>query len=223
MKKLHFENYLNIQQTQAKHLFTATYPWEVIRDLKHRFHEVVQGLSAEYKEIEKGIWVHGTAKIDKTVNIVGPCIVGANSQLRHCAFIREHVILGNDVVVGNSCEVKHAILFNQVQVPHFNYVGDSIMGYKSHLGAGAILSNTKSNKTEISIQLSPEEKIHTGLKKFGAIIGDEVEIGCNAVINPGTLIGRGSIIYPLSNPRGVIPEGVIYKQNGTIVALRKEE
>ncbi|RKN86225.1 hypothetical protein [Paenibacillus ginsengarvi] len=118
---------------------------------------------------------------------------------------------------------KFLIVIELFKVPHFNYVGDSIMGYKSHIGAGVILSNMKSNKTEISIRLSPEETIHTGLRKFGAIVGDEVEIGCNAVINPGTLIGRGSIIYPLSNPRGVIPEGVIYKQNGIIVALRKEE
>jgi NDP-sugar pyrophosphorylase family protein len=195
----------------------------VIRDLKNRFHEVAHSLGTEYKEIKKGTWVHFTAEIDKTVNIVGPCIVGANAQLRHCAYIRENVIIGNDVVVGNSCEVKNAILFNKVQVPHFNYVGDSIMGYKSHIGAGSILSNMKSNRTEVSIKVSLEETINTGLRKFGAIVGDEVEIGCNAVINPGTIIGRGSIIYPLSNPRGVIPAGVIYKQDGTIVTLRKEE
>lgn len=223
MKKLHFEHYLNIRHTQAKHLFNTAYPWVVIRDLKNRFHEVVQSLGTEYNEMEKGIWVHSTAKIDKTVNIVGPCIVGANAHLRHCAYIRENVIIGSDAVVGNSTELKNTILFDKVQAPHFNYVGDSIMGYKSHMGAGAILSNMKSNKTEVSIKLSPEETIATGLMKFGAIVGDEVEIGCNAVVNPGTIIGRGSMIYPLSNPRGVIPEGVIYKQDGTKVPIRKED
>lgn len=223
MKKLHFEHYLNIEHTQAKHLFNTAYPWVVIRELKNRFQEVVQSLGTEYNEMEKGIWIHSTAKIDKTVNIVGPCIVGANAHLRHGAYIRENVIIGSDAVVGNSTELKNAILFDKVQAPHFNYVGDSIMGYKSHMGAGAILSNMKSNKTEVSIKLSPEETIATGLMKFGAIVGDEVEIGCNAVVNPGTIIGRGSMIYPLSNPRGVIPEGVVYKQDGTRVPIRKED
>ena len=170
----------------------------------------------EYNKIGENIWISKTAKIAPTAFISGPTIIGNNTEIRHCAFIRGNAIVGDNCVVGNSTELKNVILFNNVQVPHYNYVGDSILGYKSHMGAGSITSNVKSDK-QLVIVKNGDSKIETGLKKFGAMIGDNVEIGCGSVLNPGSVIGRNSNIYPLSSVRGVISSNSIYKKQGEII------
>ncbi|MCI9406735.1 MAG: UDP-N-acetylglucosamine pyrophosphorylase [Clostridia bacterium] len=171
---------------------------------------------SEYTEISDKVWVHKSAKIAPTAYLGSPCIIGAETEVRHCAFIRGSALVGKGCVVGNSTELKNVILFDGVQVPHYNYVGDSILGHKAHMGAGSITSNVKSDKTLVTVK--GEQTIATGLKKFGAMLGDFVEVGCNSVLNPGTVIGKNTNVYPLSCVRGVVPAGSIYKSGGEIVA-----
>ena len=171
---------------------------------------------SEYEEVSENVWIHKTANVFKSAYLGAPCIIGANSEVRHCAFIRGSALVGENCVVGNSCELKNVILFDNVQTPHYNYVGDSILGYKSHMGAGSITSNVKSDKQLVVVH-DGTNNIETGLKKFGAILGDYVEIGCNSVLNPGTIVGRNSSIYPTSCVRGVIKENSIYKNSGKTI------
>ncbi|MDE7453038.1 MAG: UDP-N-acetylglucosamine pyrophosphorylase [Clostridia bacterium] len=188
------------------------YPWQALKGLK----EFISALTASldgYDEILKGVFVHKSAKIAPTAQICAPCIIGAETEVRHCAFIRGIVLIGENCVVGNSTELKNSILFDGVQVPHFNYVGDSILGYKAHLGAGAITSNVKSDRSPVAVK-DGEDVIRTNLKKLGAMVGDFAEIGCNSVLNPGTVIGRGSTVYPLSSVRGTVPQNSIFKGGG---------
>lgn len=203
----------------APYLRRFTYPWEALQGLKSFIIELGQSLSAdEYNEISPQIWVHCSAKIAPTAYLGSPCIIGANTEVRHCAFVRGSALVGEDCVVGNSVELKNVILFDKVQVPHYNYVGDSILGYQAHMGAGAVTSNVKSDKSLVVIH--GETEIPTGIKKVGAMLGDRVEVGCNSVLNPGTVIGKDCRIYPLSCVRGVVPADSIYKSGGIIV--RKE-
>ncbi len=192
-------------------------PWDALSGIKKLIVEIGKSLpNEEYAEISPEIWVHKTAVISPTAFIGSPCIIDAETQVRHCAFIRGAALAGKNCVIGNSTELKNVILFDGVQVPHYNYVGDSILGYKAHMGAGSITSNVKSDKSLVTVK-EGKEKNETNLKKFGAIIGDNVEIGCNTVLNPGTLIGRNSIIYPLSCVRGIVPPDSIYKTGGIII------
>ena len=192
------------------------YPWEALSGIKALILELGRNLGEDYVCPESGVWVHKTAKIAPTAFLGSPCIIGANTEVRHCAFIRGSALVGENCVVGNSVELKNVILFDNVQVPHYNYVGDSILGYKAHMGAGSITSNVKSDKSLVVIHSDPE--IPTGIKKVGAMLGDHVEVGCNSVLNPGTVIGRNSSVYPLSSVRGVVPERSIYKNGGVIIA-----
>ena len=200
----------------ADYLRGFSYPYEALKGIKDTILSIGPTLGAEYTELSEGVWVHNTAKIAPTAYLGAPCIIGPNTEVRHGAFIRGSALVGENCVVGNSVELKNVILFNNVQVPHYNYVGDSILGYKSHMGAGSITSNVKSDKTLVVI-----DGVETGQKKVGAFLGDFVEVGCNSVLNPGTVIGRNSNVYPLSCVRGSIPEHSIYKTGGVIVA--KEE
>ena len=211
-------NLYNLDETIAKDIFRkCQYPWEALPKIKDFILELGNNLNTEiYNHPEENIWIAKTAKIAPTASISGPAIIGENTEIRHCAFIRGNAIVGNNCVVGNSTELKNVILFNNVQVPHYNYVGDSILGYKSHMGAGAITSNVKSDKKLVIVKDS-DEKIETGLKKFGAMIGDNVEVGCGSVLNPGSVIGKNSNIYPLSSVRGVINSNSIYKNSSEIV------
>lgn len=211
------KNILSFKKTIAKDLFSnIVYPWEVLTKISDFILELGESLSLnDYEKRRENIWVSKTAKISPTADINGPTIICANAEIRHCAFIRGSAIIGENAVVGNSTELKNVILFDNVQVPHYNYVGDSILGYKAHMGAGSITSNVKSDKTLVTI--NGHNKIETGLKKFGAIIGDNVEIGCNSVLNPGTVIGRFSNIYPLSMVRGFVPSNSIYKNQGEVI------
>lgn len=196
-------------------------PWEALKGIKEVIIELGKNLDEnEYEQIKENVWVHKTAHIDENVSIIGPAIIGRNTAIRHCAYVRENVIVGNDCVVGNSCEVKNVIIFDNTQVPHFNYVGDSIMGYHSHMGAGSIVSNLKSDGSNVTVR-DGEERYTTNLRKFGAMVGDYVEIGCNSVLNPGTIIGRHTNIYPLSRVRGLIPERSIYKDVDDIVEKKQ--
>ena len=202
----------------APYLSKFTFPWEALKGIKDLILSLGPALGAQYREVSEGVWVHETAKVAPTDFLGAPCIVGANTEIRHCAFIRGSALVGDNCVVGNSVELKNVILFDNVQVPHYNYVGDSILGYKAHMGAGSITSNVKSDKTLVVIH--GEEEIPTGLKKVGAMLGDFVEVGCNSVLNPGTVIGRNSNVYPLSCVRGVIPADSIYKTGGMIAAKK---
>ncbi|MDO4199753.1 MAG: UDP-N-acetylglucosamine pyrophosphorylase [Clostridia bacterium] len=212
---LFFENFLDLNQTIAKKLFeNIYYPWEVLPKIKSFILEIGPTLSKdEYDEVSENVWVSKEAKVANSAHIDGPTIIGKGTEIRHCAFIRGSVIVGENCVVGNSTEIKNSILFNSVQVPHFNYVGDSVLGYKAHMGAGSITSNVKSDRTPVTIK-TENEKIDTGLKKFGAVLGDHVEIGCNAVLNPGSVLGRSVSVYPTSMVRGLIPENTIFKNTG---------
>lgn len=218
MKECQITNLYDLTQTNAKKIFEGcTYPWEVLPKIKDFIIELGNSLDLnEYNKIGENIWISKTAKIAPTAFVSGPTIIGNNTEIRHCAFIRGNAIVGDNCVVGNSTELKNVILFNNVQVPHYNYVGDSILGYKSHMGAGSITSNVKSDK-QLVIVKNGDSKIETGLKKFGAMIGDNVEIGCGSVLNPGSVIGRNSNIYPLSSVRGVISSNSIYKKQGEII------
>ena len=198
------------------YLAAFEYPWQALPGIKNRILELGPTLGEDFTEIAPTVWVHKTVTIAPTASITGPCIIGANTEVRQCAFIRSSALVGENCVVGNSVELKNVILFDNVQVPHFNYVGDSILGYKSHLGGGAVTSNVKSDKTLVTVK-NGNEKIETGLKKFGAMVGDFVEVGCNAVLNPGTVVGRNSNVYPTSCVRGVVPEKAIWKNDGTVV------
>lgn len=202
----------DLDHTLAKdYLLKYQYPWEVLKEIKNIIVEIGKNLDLkEYKEIKENVWVHNTANISDSAYIAGPCIIGKNSEVRQCAFIRGSALVGENCVVGNSCELKNVILFDNVQVPHFNYVGDSILGYYSHMGAGSITSNFKSDKKEIVLHIKGEEII-TNNKKIGAMLGDYVEVGCNSVLNPGTIIGRHTNIYPTSCVRGYVDEYSIYK------------
>ena len=192
------------------------YPWQALKGIKDLILELGPGLGEDYTEAAPTVWVHKTAKIAPTAYLGAPCIIGANTEVRHCAFIRGSAMVGENCVVGNSVELKNVILFDNVQVPHYNYVGDSILGYKAHMGAGSLTSNVKSDKTLVVVK-NGDEKIETGLKKFGAMVGDFVEVGCNSVLNPGTVVGRNSNIYPTSCVRGVVPEKSIWKTGGIVV------
>lgn len=218
MEEAKISNLYNLEQTIAKKVFQgATYPWEVLPKINDFIIELGKTLGKdEYDEIAENVWVAKTAKIAPTAYITGPAIIGKNAEIRHCAFIRGKAIVGENAVVGNSTELKNVILFNNVQVPHYNYVGDSILGYKSHMGAGSITSNVKSDKKLVIVK-NGNEKIETGLKKFGAMVGDNVEVGCGSVLNPGTVVGANTNIYPLSSVRGVIPPNSIYKNKNEIV------
>ena len=191
------------------------YPWEALSGIQNLILALGAGLGDDYTQVSPEVWVHNTAKIAPTAYLGAPCIIGANTEVRHGAFIRGSALVGDGCVVGNSVELKNVILFDSVQVPHYNYVGDSILGYKAHMGAGSITSNVKSDKSLVVIHSDPE--IPTGIKKVGAMLGDFVEVGCNSVLNPGTVIGRNSSIYPVSCVRGVVPENSIYKANGNVV------
>ena len=202
----------------ADYLSGYTYPWEALKGIKALILSLGETLGADYIEKEPGVWVHKTAKIAPTDYIGAPCIIGADTEVRHCALIRGSALVGDGCVVGNSTELKNVILFDGVQVPHFNYVGDSILGYKAHMGAGSVTSNVKSDKSLVVIH--GETEIPTGIKKVGAMLGDFVEVGCNSVLNPGTVIGRNSNVYPTSCVRGVVPKNSIYKKNDIIVEKR---
>lgn len=200
------------------YLSNYTYPWEALKGIKDFIIELGNTLDSDYEQVEEQVWVHKTAKVFNSAYIGSPCIIGPNSEVRHCAFIRGSALVGENCVVGNSVELKNVILFDNVQVPHYNYVGDSILGYKSHMGAGSITSNVKSDKTLVKINdRKNNEVIETNLKKVGAMLGDYVEVGCNSVLNPGTVIGRNTNIYPTSCVRGVISENSIYKDMNNIV------
>ena len=192
------------------------YPWQALSGIKDLILSLGQNLGADYREIQSQVWVHTTAKVAPTAYLGAPCIIGAGTEVRHCAFIRGSALVGENCVVGNSVELKNVILFDNVQVPHYNYVGDSILGYKSHMGAGSLTSNVKSDKTLVVVK-NGTEQIPTGLKKFGAMLGDFVEVGCNSVLNPGTVIGRHTNIYPTSCVRGVVPADSIWKTGGNVV------
>ena len=196
------------------------YPWQALDGIKELILHLGPALGAGYEERQPQVWVHETAKIAPTAFLGAPCIIGPDTEVRHCAFVRGSALVGAGCVVGNSVELKNVILFDGVQVPHYNYVGDSILGYKSHMGAGSITSNVKSNKTLVTVQ-DGDESIETGRKKFGAILGDFVEVGCNSVLNPGTVIGPHTDIYPLSCVRGAVPGDSIYKTGGVIVKKEK--
>ncbi len=199
----------------SDYLSKFDYPWEALAGIKDFIINVGKSLNKdEYDEVEENVWVHKTAKVFKSAYLGSPCIIGANTEVRHCAFIRGSALVGNNSVVGNSVELKNVIIFDNVEVPHYNYVGDSILGYKSHMGAGSITSNVKSDRSLVVIH--GDTNIETKIKKVGAFLGDFVEVGCNSVLNPGTVIGRHSNVYPLSSVRGVVPADSIYK-NGTIV------
>ena len=193
------------------------YPWEALSGICDLIRSLGKGLDeAEYEKRAEDVWVHKSAKVFPSAYLGAPCIIGPNTEVRHCAFIRGSALVGSDCVVGNSVELKNVILFDHVQTPHYNYVGDSILGYYSHMGAGSITSNVKSDKKLVIVH-NGTEQIETGLKKFGAMVGDYVEVGCNSVLNPGTVIGRHSNVYPTSCVRGVVPENSIWKNSGEII------
>ena len=192
------------------------YPWQALSGIKDLILSLGPQLGEDYTEVSPQVWVHKTAQVAPTAYLGAPCIIGAGTEVRHCAFVRGSALVGENCVVGNSVELKNVILFDHVQVPHYNYVGDSILGYKSHMGAGSLTSNVKSDKTPVVVK-SGQEQIPTGLKKFGAMLGDFVEVGCNSVLNPGTVVGRHSNIYPTSCVRGVVPENSIWKTGGVVV------
>ena len=193
-----------------------TYPWEALSGIKQLILSLGQHLGDDYEQVKPQVWVHKTATVAPTAFLGAPCIIGAGTEVRHCAFVRGSALVGENCVVGNSVELKNVILFDNVQVPHYNYVGDSILGYKSHMGAGSLTSNVKSDKTLVVVK-SGSEEMPTGLKKFGAMLGDHVEVGCNSVLNPGTVIGPNTNIYPTSCVRGVVPPGSIWKTGGVVV------
>ena len=221
MENCKISNLYNLNETIAKDLLVKyTYPWEVLPHIGEYILELGNKLpKEEYNKIGEDVWIHKTAIVFESAYIHGPAIICKDAQIRHCAFIRANAIVGEGAVVGNSTELKNVILFNKVQTPHYNYVGDSILGYKSHMGAGSITSNVKSDKTLVVIK-NKKEQIETGIKKVGAMLGDNAEIGCGSVLNPGTVIGRNTNVYPLSAVRGVVPENSIYKNKNEIIEKR---
>lgn len=211
-----------LDETIAKEIFEGlTYPWEVLPKIKEFIIKLGNTLPEDkYEKKDGDIWIAKSAKVYASACINGPAIIDEDAEIRHCAFIRGCAIVGKGAVVGNSTELKNVILFNKVQVPHYNYVGDSILGYKAHMGAGSITSNVKSDKTLVVVRAG-EEIYETGLKKFGAMLGDQVEVGCNSVLNPGTVIGKEANVYPTSMVRGFIPSRSIYKKQGEIAGKRE--
>ena len=205
----------------GRYLADFPHPWQALGGIKQLILDLGKGLGSDYQEVSPQVWVHNTATVAPTAYLGAPCIIGPGTEVRHCAFIRGSALVGADCVVGNSVELKNVILFDKVQVPHYNYVGDSILGYRAHMGAGSLTSNVKSDKTLVVVK-APGEQIPTGLKKFGAILGDFVEVGCNSVLNPGTVIGPHSNIYPTSCVRGVVPGNSIWKTGGIIVPKRAD-
>ena len=218
MEECKIKNLYNLDETIAKTLLEdLTYPWEALPKISEFIKDLGSKLNPEiYEQKGENIWIAKSADIAITAYIKGPVIIGENAEIRHCAFIRGNAIIGNDAVVGNSTELKNVILFNKVQVPHYNYVGDSVLGYKAHMGAGSITSNVKSDSSLVKVH-APEGDIETGLKKFGAMLGDHVEVGCGSVLNPGTVVGKCSNIYPLSSVRKFVPANSIYKNQGEVV------
>lgn len=218
MKELEIKTLFNLDETiAADYLSGFCYPWEALAGIGEYIIRLGGTLSADdYDNPAPNVWIAKSATVAPTACINAPCIIGANAEVRHCAFIRGSAIVGENAVVGNSTELKNVILFNRVQVPHYNYVGDSILGFRSHMGAGSITSNVKSDKTLVEINIGGD-KIKTGLKKMGAILGDNVEVGCGSVLNPGTVVGSNTNIYPLSSVRGYVEAGSIYKKHGDIV------
>ena len=218
MENIKTENLYDLSHTAAKeYLSSFTYPWEALGGIKEMILALGNSLDAQqYDKIGDDVWISKSATVAPTASITGPCIIGHNTEVRHCAFIRGNALVGKNCVVGNSTELKNSILFDNVQVPHYNYVGDSILGYKSHMGAGSITSNVKSDKTLVVVKSRDDEKIETGRKKVGAFLGDGVEVGCGSVLKPGTVLGRGVSVYPLSSVRGVVEENCIYKADGNI-------
>ena len=200
----------------AAYLAVFSYPWQALAGISDLIRQLGSELGSDYEQRAPEVWVHKTAVVAPTAYLGGPCIIGAATELRHGAFIRGSALVGENCVVGNSVELKNVILFDNVQTPHYNYVGDSILGYRSHMGAGSITSNVKSDKTPVVIRCG-EEQMDTGRKKVGAMLGDYVEVGCNSVLNPGTVIGRGSHVYPLSSVRGTVPANSIFKDPAHIV------
>lgn len=221
MKETKICNLLDTDKTIAKRIFDdKEFPWNVLPDIKDFILELGKTLpESKFNHPSEDIWISKSAKVFPTAYIGGPCIIDEEAEIRHCAFIRGSAIIGKKAVVGNSTELKNVILFDNVQVPHYNYIGDSILGYKAHMGAGAVTSNVKSDKTLVKIK-AEDECIETGIKKMGAILGDNVEIGCNTVLCPGTIVGRETTVYPLSRVRGVIGENKIYKDKDNIVEKR---
>ena len=218
MEECKISNLYNLDETIAKDIFNGCeYPWEVLPKIKDFIIKLGESLDKnEYEKIGENVWIAKSAKIAPTAYINGPAIIGKEAEVRHCAFIRGNAIVGQKAVVGNSTELKNVILFNNVQVPHYNYVGDSILGYKSHMGAGSITSNVKSDKKLVIVK-NGNEKIETSLKKFGSMVGDNVEVGCGSILNPGSVIGRNTNIYPLSSVRGVVKPNSIFKNQNEIV------
>lgn len=218
MEELKISSLYDLEETIAKELFSrAEYPWELLSGIGAFIVELGESLPMDrYEERGEHIWIAKNAKVYPTAYINGPCIIDEEAEIRHCAFIRGNAIVGKGAVVGNSTELKNVVLFNKVQVPHYNYVGDSILGYKAHMGAGSITSNVKSDKTLVTVRYGGE-KVKTGLKKFGAMLGDQVEVGCNSVLNPGTVVGKEATIYPTSSVRGFVPEKSIFKSRDNVV------
>ena len=218
MELFQVSKYLDVEHTIAKYMFDPVEnPWEVLPSISIFIEQLGPMLpSEEFEQRGSNVWISKSAVIAPTAYIGGPCIIDAGTEVRHCAFIRGNAIVGEGAVVGNSTELKNVILFNKVQVPHYNYVGDSVLGYKAHMGAGSITSNVKSDKKLVVVK-SPEGQIETGIKKFGAMLGDEVEVGCGTVLNPGSVVGSHSNIYPLSSVRGFVPANSIYKKQGEVV------
>ncbi|MBD5519981.1 MAG: UDP-N-acetylglucosamine pyrophosphorylase [Lachnospiraceae bacterium] len=224
LKSVTIKELYTLDETIAKDIFeSVTYPWEVLPKISEFIIKLGNTLPEEkYEKREGNVWIAKSAKVYPSAYIGGPAIIDEDAEIRHCAFIRGNAIVGKGAVVGNSTELKNVILFNKVQVPHYNYVGDSILGYKAHMGAGSITSNVKSDKTLVVVKAETEH-YETGLKKFGAMLGDNVEVGCNSVLNPGTIIGKNTNIYPVSRVRGVIAPNSIYKNQDEIVLKRKAD
>ena len=218
MESAKINHLYDLNETIAAKLFEGkTYPWEVLADIKEFIIKLGESLPKDlYEERAEHVWVAKSAKVFDSAYLGAPCIIDEDAEVRQCAFIRGSAIVGKGAVVGNSTELKNVVLFNKVQVPHYNYVGDSILGFRAHMGAGSITSNVKSDKSLVTVMMGTD-RIATGLKKFGAILGDSVEVGCNSVLCPGTVIGRNSTVYPLSRVRGFIPENSIFKSSENIV------
>ncbi len=221
MKELTIKNLFKVQSEMISPIFSdIKFPFEALGKIGDYIKKLGPTLDKNIYDCKgENIWIAKNARVAPTASITGPCIIGENTEVRHCAFIRGNALVGENCVVGNSTELKNVILIGKVQVPHYNYVGDSILGYGSHMGAGSITSNVKSDKTLVTVKFK-DSKIETGLKKFGAILGDCVEVGCGSVLNPGTIIGQNSNIYPLSSVRGYVPENSIYKNAGEVVTKR---
>ena len=210
----------DLEYTAAKeYLSRFTYPWEALSGISEFILSLGETLGGEYTQVSPQVWVHQSAKIAPTAYLGAPCIIGPETEVRHCAFIRGSALVGRGCVVGNSVELKNVILFDKVETPHYNYVGDSILGFKAHMGAGSITSNVKGDRLPVTVRCG-EESVATGLKKVGAMLGDYAEIGCNSVLNPGTIVGRRAQVYPLSSVRGTVPENSIYKKAGEIISKR---